>query len=57
LESFVLPKMAMTSDGLHFIFRFSVDKVRWWSRKVRTVGVCFDVWGQEVVVEDGMNVP
>jgi hypothetical protein len=47
----------MTSDGLHFVLRFTVDKVRWWSRKVRTVGVRFDVWGKEIVVEDRMNVP
>jgi hypothetical protein len=25
LESFVLPEVTMTSDGLHFIFRFSID--------------------------------
>jgi hypothetical protein len=25
LELFVLPKVAMVSDGLHFVFRFSVD--------------------------------
>jgi hypothetical protein len=57
LELFVLPEVAMTSDGLHFVLRFSIDKVRWGSRKVRTVGVCLDVRGQEVVMEDGMNVP
>jgi hypothetical protein len=44
LELFVLPKVAMVSDGFHFILHFSVDKVRWGSRKVGTVGVCFDVW-------------
>jgi hypothetical protein len=45
LKSFVLPEIAMTSDGLHFIFRFSVGKIRWGSHKVRTVGICFDIWG------------
>jgi hypothetical protein len=45
LELFVLPEVAMTSDGLHFVLRFSVDKVRWGSRKVRTVGVRLNVWG------------
>jgi hypothetical protein len=45
LEPFVLPEVAMTSDGLHFVLRFSIDKVRWGSRKVRTVGVRLDVWG------------
>ena len=57
MESFVLPEVAMTSDGFHFVLRFTVDKVRWWSRKVGTVGVRFDVWGKEIVVEDGVNVP
>jgi hypothetical protein len=45
LELFVLPKIAMTSDGLHFVFRFPVDKVRWGSRKVRAMGICFDIRG------------
>jgi hypothetical protein len=45
LEPFVLPEVAMTSDGLHFVFRFSVDKVRWGSCEVRAVGVRLDVWG------------
>jgi hypothetical protein len=35
----------MVSDGLHFVFRFSVDKVRWGSGEVGTVSICFDVWG------------
>jgi hypothetical protein len=45
LKSFVLPKVAMTSDGLHFVFRFSINEIRWWSREVWTVGTCFDIWG------------
>jgi hypothetical protein len=45
LELFVLPEVAMVSDGFHFIFRFSVDKVRWGSGEVRAVGICSDVWG------------
>ena len=57
MKSFVLPEVAMVSDGLHFVFRFSVDKVRWGSSKVGAVGICFDIWGYEVVMEDGMNVP
>jgi hypothetical protein len=57
LELFVLPKVAMASDGFHFVLRFSVDKIRRWSHKVGTVGTCFDIWGKEVVVEDGVDVP
>jgi hypothetical protein len=45
LQLFVLPEVAMASDGLHFVLRFSVDKVRWGSCEIRTVGVGFDVWG------------
>ena len=37
LESFVSPKVAMCLDGLHLIFFFSADKVRWWSGEVRAV--------------------
>jgi hypothetical protein len=47
----------MRFDGLHFVFRFSVDKVRWGSRKVGAVGICFNIWGKKVVVEDGVDVP
>ena len=37
LEPLVSPKVAMCLDGLHFIFFFSTDKVRWWSGEVRTM--------------------
>jgi hypothetical protein len=45
LQPFVLPKVAVTSDGFHFVFRFSVDKVRWRPREVGAVGIGFDIWG------------
>jgi hypothetical protein len=45
LESFVLSEMAVVSDGFHFILRFALDEVRWGSREVGAVGICFDVWG------------
>jgi hypothetical protein len=45
LKSFFPSKMAVTSDGFYFILRFTVDKVRWGSREVGAVGICFDVWG------------
>jgi hypothetical protein len=57
LESFVLPEIAVTSDGLHFVLRFSVDKVRWGSREVGTVGVSFYERGEKGVMEDWVNVP
>ena len=37
LESFVSPKVAVCLDGLHLVFFFSADKVRWWSGEVRAV--------------------
>ena len=37
LESFVSPEIAMCLDGLHLVFFFSTDKVRWWSGEVRAV--------------------
>jgi hypothetical protein len=44
LQPFVLPEVAVTSDGFHFVLHFSIDKVRWRSHKVGAVGICFDVW-------------
>jgi hypothetical protein len=57
LKSFVLPEIAVTSDGLHFVLRFSVDKVRRGSREVGTVGVSFYERSEKGVMEDRMNVP
>ena len=37
LEPLRPPVMTVVDDALHFIFLFSVDKVRWWSRKVWSV--------------------
>jgi hypothetical protein len=45
LESFVLPEMAVVSDGFNLVLHFAIDKVRWGSHKVGAVGICFDVWG------------
>ena len=45
LESFVLPKVAMASDGFYLVFRFSIDKVRWGFCEIGTVGVGLDIWG------------
>ena len=33
-QGLATPKMSMITDLLHFVFCFSVDKVRWWSGKV-----------------------
>ena len=57
LESSPLPKVAMISDGLDFIFLFSVDDVGGGSREVGSVLFCFLVRGQETGVEDVMYGP
>jgi hypothetical protein len=45
LESFVLPEMAVASDGFYFVLRFAIDEVRWGPCEVGAMGICFDVWG------------
>ena len=37
LQGLVTPEVPVITDLLHFILRFSVDKVRWWSGKVRAM--------------------
>ena len=37
LQGLVAPEVLVITDLVHFIFRLSVDKVRWWSGKVRAV--------------------
>ena len=37
LQGLAAPEMPMIVDLLHFIFRFSIDKVRWWSGEVGAV--------------------
>jgi hypothetical protein len=45
LESFVLPKVAVTSDGFHFVSHFSIDQVRRRPHEVGAVGRYLDEWG------------
>src|SRR5579863_7057608 len=42
---------------LHLVFRFSRDKVGWWSGVVGSVRVGLDVWGEKAGVEHRVNVP
>ena len=37
LQGLVTPGVSVITDLLHFIFRLSVDKVRWWSGEVGAV--------------------
>jgi hypothetical protein len=32
---------SVVNDTFHFVFFFSVDKIRWWSGEVRAVRSCF----------------
>ena len=57
LKSSPFPKVAMISDGLDFIFLFSVDDVWGRSREVGSVLFCFLIRGQEAGVENIMYGP
>ena len=37
LQGLVAPEEPVITDPLHFVFFFSVDKVRWWSGEVGAV--------------------
>ena len=41
LEGSGASMMSVASYLFHFVLLFSVDKVRWWSGEVRSVGGCF----------------
>jgi hypothetical protein len=49
--------MSVASEGLNFILFFIVDKVRWWSGEVFSVFFCFNVWGKEGGMENGVDSP
>ena len=57
LESSPFPKVAMISDGLDFIFLFSVDDVWGRPREIGSVLFRFSVRGQKAGVEDIMDGP
>ena len=38
---------SVINDTFYFVFRFSSDKVRWWSRVVGAMGLVFVIRGQE----------
>ena len=57
LKSSPFPKVAMISDGLDFIFLFSVDDVWGRSREVGSVLFRFLVRGQKAGVENIMYCP
>ena len=45
LELFSPSMTSVAPYLLHFVFRLSRDKVRWWPRIVGSMGVCFDIRG------------
>jgi len=47
LQSFVSPDTSMGVDVFHFVFCLALDEIRWWSRKVGTVQVCFNKRSEE----------
>ena len=48
---------AVINNILHFILRFSGDKVRRWPRVVGAMGLIFMIRGQERGMEDVMDGP
>ena len=52
-----MPVMSVIPDLLHLILFFIIDQVRWGSGIIWAVGMCFDIWGKERSMEDGMNCP
>jgi hypothetical protein len=47
-------EMPQGHDSLHFVFFFSVDKVRWGLIVVGAVELCLAIRGQEVYMKHGM---
>ena len=45
LQGLVAPEVPVVTDFVHFIFRLSVDKVRWWSGEVGAVCGGFAIGG------------
>ena len=57
LEGACSPVESVINDTFYFVFCFSRDKVRWWSRVVGAMGLVFMIRGQERGMEDVMNGP
>ena len=57
LESSPFPKVAMVSDGLDFVFFFSIDDVWGRSREVGSVLFCFMIRGQKAGMENVVYCP
>ena len=57
LEGVCASMEVVINDTLHFVFRFSSDKVRWWSRVVGAMSLVFMIGGQERGMEDVMDGP
>jgi len=57
LQLFVPSEASVLPYCFHFVFILAFDKVRWWSREVGAMRVCFDIWGKKAGMEDGVNVP
>ena len=50
-------KSVRLEDLFDFVFFFSIDKVRRWSGKVRSVELGFMIRGQQVCMEDVVYLP
>ena len=48
---------SVVNNALHFILFFTIDQVRWWPGKVRSVCCGFLIWGEEGGVEHVVYAP
>src|SRR6266436_3115665 len=57
LQPFLPSKLSVCDDSFHFVFFFSVNKVRRWSGEVWAMRSCFMVRRQKGCVEYVMDSP
>ena len=51
------PESSQIDNALHFIFFFSIDKVRWRPRIIDSVSHCFFIWHEKVDMKHQVYLP
>jgi len=44
-------------DQIYFVFFFSIDKIRWWFRKIPSVNIGFTIWSKAAAMNDIVYLP
>jgi hypothetical protein len=57
LQGFVSPPGPMGMYLFHFIFFFSINQIGWRSGEIWSVCLCFSVGGDQIDVENRVDVP